>query len=388
MIGSNTKRALLEQVEPHPTPVLSLFLDVNPANPSNTPKAFILRAREAMRELDLDKGFIEKIATKLGQDFVIPKGRSLVIFAGEDPDELFNHYYLQSDLPLLDLSDGALAHWGKPFIAPLLFALDQRERYAALFLSSDRVRMFEVFLGQIEELSDFVRTADTDSWQPYREANRSPLVGGSNVAARGGADVDRYEDRLEEATARLYRSLLPDFEESLSSYEMDRIILIGQAEAVSMFEGIMKPEQKKMVVARVAPPANPSGPARDWLPLVIDEIGKAELEYELGLLDRIRETGVWGLQETLTLLQDHRISTLVVPWTVKGNVYRSGDGRIATTIAEAKVMSPQEEFQMLPLLEVLPEIVAQSNTTLEFVEGEAETRLNEEFGGMAGVKRW
>jgi hypothetical protein len=347
-----------------------------------------LRAREALRELDLDKAYIEKVTRRLSQDFVIPEGRTLVIFAGEDPNELFTSYYLQTDLPLLDLSDGALAHWGKPFIAPLLFALDQLERYAALYVSMDRVRLFEVFLGQIAELADFARVVDTDEWQPYREARRSPLTGGSNVAARGGTASDSFDIRMEEQTARLYRSLLPEFEETLTSNEIDRIILIGLPDSVSAFEKLLKPELKAMVVARLAPPANPAADARAWLPLVTDVVTSVEQEKESELLDRIRETGVWGLQESLTLLQEHRISTLVVPWIVKGNVYRADGGRIAATLAEAKVMSPDEDFRLVPLLEVLPDIAAQSNTKLEFVDGAAEKRLNDEFGGMAGVKRW
>lgn len=387
VIGSNVKRALLEQVADHPGSVLSLYIDVNPASRDNTPKAFVLRAAQAMRRLELDKRYIQQVSDKLTQDFAISKGRSLVVFAGEDIDKLFNAYYLQSELPLLDLSDGALANWGKPFIAPLLFALDQRERYGVIYVSTERVRVFEAFLGQIDELTDFVRVVDTESWQPYREARRSPGIG-AGVAARGGADVDRYEDRLGEATARLYRSLLPDVEKALKESETDRVILIGQPAAVSSFQGLMNAATQKRVVGTLPPPANPDGPAREWLPLVKGLIDKAELEHEMKLLDKIRESGVWGLQETLTMMQEHRIHTLVVPWTVKKHVYRSAGGRISASEEEAKVLFPEEEVTEVRLLEVLPDLVQQTNTTLEFVEGEAETRLNDDFGGMAGVRRW
>ncbi len=387
MIGSNVKRALIEQVADHPSPVLSLYLDVNPGSPDNTAKAFVLRAAEAMRKLDLDKRYIQQLTDKLTQDFAISKGRSLVIFAGEDIGEFFNAYYLQSQLPLLDLSDGALANWGEPFIAPLLFALDQRERYAVIYVSTDRVRVFEAFLGQIEEVTDFVRVVDTDSWQPYREARRSPGTGAS-VSSRGGADVDRFRDRMGEATTRLYRTLLPDVEKTLKEQEIDRVILIGQAAAVSGFQGVMNSATQKRVVGTLPPPANPDGPARDWLPLVEDLIDKAELEHEMTLLDSIRESGVWGLQETLTMLQEHRIHTLVVPWTVTQHVFRSASGRVAASEDEAKVMNPDEEVTEVRLLEVLPDLVKQTNTILEFVEDEAEARLNNDFGGMAGVKRW
>lgn len=387
MIGSNVKRALLEQVAEHPDPVLSLYIDVNPGSRDNTPKAFVLRAAEAMRKLDLDKLYIRQVTDKLTQDFAISQGRSLVVFAGENISELFNAYYLQSQLPLLDLSDGALANWGRPFIAPLLFALDQRERYAVIYVSTERVRVFEAFLGQIEEITDFVRVVDTDSWQPYREARRSPAEG-MGIAARGGADVDRFQDRMDEATTRLYRSLLPDVEKALKESETDRVILMGRAAAVSSFQGLMNAATQKRVVGTLPPPANPDGPAREWLPLVKDLIDEAELAHEMKLLDNIRESGVWGLQETLTMLQEHRIHTLVIPWTVKQHVFLSAGGRISASEEEAKVLFPDEEVTEVRLLEVLPDLVKQTNTTLEFVEDEAEARLINDFGGMAGVKRW
>ena len=37
---------------------------------------------------------------------------------------------------------------------------------------------------------------------------------------------------------------------------------------------------------------------------------------------------------------------------------------------------------------MLVDLVQASGTKLEFAEGEAEERLNEEFGGMAGLARW
>src|SRR5690606_15307380 len=111
------------------------------------------------------------------QEFVRAQGRSLAIFASEDEDGLFDSYFMQTRLPLLTANGGAIASWGRPFVAPLLFTLDQKERYAVVYVSSERVRVFEVFLGQIAELSDHERVVDTDTWQPYRHARRSPAVG-------------------------------------------------------------------------------------------------------------------------------------------------------------------------------------------------------------------
>jgi len=387
VIGQNVKRALLEQVEPHSGPVLSLYLDVNPATPDNSQKAFVLRAAEAMRAIDLDPEYIEQVTEKLAREFVIGQGRSLAIFAGEDLDELFNSYYMQTRLPFLGLSDGALARWGRPFLAPLLYALDSKERYAVIYISSDHVRLFETFLGQIEEVADYVRPLDTGDWQQYRNARRSPAVG-VGVAARGGAAVDAFKDRVEEASARLYRSLMPEVEALVKAEQIDGVILSGVPGAITAFRDAMNSGMLQRVVGSVSPPANPDGPARDWLPLIADVVTKAEEQRELALLDRVRETGVWSLSETLKLLQERRLDTLVLPFVLEQRVHMAASGTVSASAVEAREASPGEAVEEVSLLEVVPALVERTGTKIEFVEGEAERRLVEEFGAIAGIKRW
>jgi len=387
MIGSTLKMALLDNIEPRTEPVLSLYLDVYRANPDNAAKAFLLRAAEAMRGLELDKAYINSVTDKLNREFSRAEGRSLVIFAGEDPNETFDAYYLQAALPFLAASDGVLAYWGKPMVAPLIFELDQRERYSLVYVAADRVRVFEAFLGQTDELADYVRTADSEDWVPYRHARRSPGVG-VGVAARGGADVDSYDRRMEEASARLYRGLLPDLEKTLKEGRIGRLILVGQPPAIAAFEGAMTAGMKELVVGTLAPPSNPDAPAHEWQPLVADLIAKTEVEHELALLDRIRESGVWGKQETLTLLQERRLHTLMVPWSELPVVYRAKSGRVAASAEELKLLEPGAAVTEVNLLEVLLDLVRDTGTALEFAEGPAEKRLNEEFGGLAGINRW
>jgi len=387
VIGANLKLALLEQIDSHAQPVLSLYLNVNPANPDNTQGAVVLRAAEAMRGAGISKEYIERVTGRLTTQFSRPEGRTLVIFAGEDLDQRFDAYYLQTDLPFLNASDGVIANWGRPLVAPLLYVLDQRERYGVLYVAADRARMFEAFLGQVDELVDFVRTVDTDEWRVQREARRSP-ASGLGVAARGGAAVDSYRDRMEEATARLYRNLLPEVEKLVSEQRMHRLILVGQAPALAAMQSVMNGKLKERLAGTLPPPTNPDAPAHEWQPLVQDLIAETELKFEMGLLDKIREGGVWGYQETLNLLQDGRLHTVVMPWTRAEPVWRTASGRVAATLQEAEALRPGEEVAQARLMEVLTDLVQNSGTILEFAEGKAEERLNAEFGGMAGLTRW
>ncbi len=387
MIGSNLKLALLEHIEPDAKPVLSLYLNVNPANPDNTMKAFVLRAADAMRSAGLDKHYIEQVATRLSNEFARPEGRTLVVFAAEDLSTQFDAYFLQTNLPFLEANGGALAHWGRALVAPLLFTLDQRERYGVIYVASDRVRLFEAFLGQMQEHIDFVRAVNTDDWVPYRNARRSPGVG-AGVAARGGADVDRYQSRMEEATARLYRNLLPDIESFAQQQRIDRLILMGQPPAVAALQELMSNKLKTLIVGTLPPPTNPDAPAHEWTSLVQGLIAETELRHELQLLDQINEKGVWGAQQTLAMLQDGRLHTVVVPFRQLTTVWRTASGRVTASLEEAEAVRPGEEVAQVRLIEVLPDLVQASSTILEFAEGVAQERLEREFGGMAGLARW
>lgn len=386
MIGEKLKTAL-EAAERHEPPVLSLYLDVDPANPDNTGNAIELRAAAAMRGIGLEKDYIDLVTRTLSKHFVIPEGRTLVIYAGEDSSELFEAHYLQTRLPMLGRSDGALAHWGAPLTAPLHYVLDQKERYAVLSISVERVRVFEAFLGQIAEVTDYEREADSDDWQPYRHARRSPAVG-AGVAARGGADVDRFEDRLREATARLYRKLMPELEKALQAEGVDRIILSGTPEPMAAFKEALSPGLQRRLAGEMPPPADPDADAGAWLPDVRRLIDQIETQHELALIAEVRESGVVGLHETLMLLQEHRLHTLIAPWVLDQRVYRAEDGRVALSAEEAAVLSPDQEVTEVSLIKILPTLVADSGTELEFVAGEAEERLNSELGRLAGLKRY
>jgi hypothetical protein len=49
---------------------------------------------------------------------------------------------------------------------------------------------------------------------------------------------------------------------------------------------------------------------------------------------------------------------------------------------------PGEKVEEVSLKEILPALAQAYNVRLELVHGETETRLHEEFGGLAGLVRW
>jgi len=174
MIGKEEIHRIRELIGAKEGPVLSLYVDVNPAKPENAGRAYALRAKDAIKALEVPGDLSERVLEVL-QNQVL-EARTAVFFAGED---LFEVLPLQVELPLVNsvktafldekagryLVDGVLAHWGEPFLLPLVYALDEYERYGIVYVDRERWRVFEVFLGEIEEVHDAFLALDTEAWR-------------------------------------------------------------------------------------------------------------------------------------------------------------------------------------------------------------------------------
>lgn len=390
MLDKQAIESIRSQIAPHEPPVLSLYLNVNPAEQGNQQKASVLRARAALQDLPLTDDLRREVLRRLEQEHVIPGGRSLVLFSGEDPEELFNVIYLHQELPLLDLDDseGALARWGKPFTAPVLFAADQTERYAAIYVSQHLVRVFEVFMGDIEETWTSERDLDKNEWRRRSEAAHSPAVGKA-TASRGGRDVDTHSDRVEMNTARWYSEVVQDFRDDELSDEADRIILLGTPDAVKAFSEALTDQLRDRVVARLPAPSDDQVDASAWYPLVEDAIHEAEHTHEKELLDQMRERGSWGLNEVLSLLNNGQVDVLAMPWEIGQMVWLAKEsGAVATEPGPLEAKYPDDTLVETKLKDALPEIVQRSNVRIEFVAGDNADRLRDEFAGVAALRRW
>lgn len=390
MLDKPTIEAIRTQVAPHEPPVLSLYVNVNPAEQGNQQKAHVLRARAVLEESTVPADVRDEVLRRLDQEHVIPGGRSLVVFAGENPSELFNLMYLHQELPLLDLdsSDGALARWGQPFVAPLLFAVDQTERYAAIFVSQEKVRLFEVFMGDIQTRWSSERDMDTDEWKQFSESQHSPAVG-KPAPTRGGRDVDTFSDRVDIQTGRFYDGVIEQYLADELSSEAERIILLGTPDAVKAFGEALPEQLQDRVVARLPAPSNSGASARDWYPLLEDAISEAEAEHERELLDKVRERGSWGLNEVLGLLNNSQVDVLVLPWHVGESVWLAQESiAVATDSAALEAQFPDDTYTEVKLKDVLSRLSSRHNIRVEFVEADRADRLREEFAGIGALRRW
>ncbi len=140
MQGTESLEALKEQIASHPEPVLSVYLNVNPARPENRKKACLVRLKDALKEEGVPRGMATRLLEYVeGERF---QARTLVLFAA--PDGLFEAYRLQVDLP-------DAFRLGEPYVTPLVLILEKYRPYGVALLDAEKVRFLVTSLGKIEE---------------------------------------------------------------------------------------------------------------------------------------------------------------------------------------------------------------------------------------------
>jgi len=394
MIGKEEVRRIKESLKDLKTPALSLYLDINPAKPDNAGRAYALRAKDAMKALAVPEALAKKVLELLQHEVI--QAKTLALFADQERLELFP---LQVELPLVRavktafvdektsrlLTDGALAHYGEPFLLPLVYALDEYERYGVVYVDQERWRVFEVFLGEIAEVKDAFLALDTEAWRrlsldaPGRRFN----LGG---IARGGAGQDLFAKRLAAWEERFYKALAHELVRHVEERGFTRLLLMGPEEHTKLFLGYLPKRLKEKVVAELPSLPHPGASPGEVLKRLEPVLEEVERQAEVRLLEELGEAypkAAFG-PEVLARVQEGRVELWVLPWHLEKEVYACDGLYLAE---EAQALAYCQNPEKKPLAVVLPELAAGYAAKVEFVRGEAERRLLER-GGMAALLRW
>jgi peptide subunit release factor 1 (eRF1) len=394
MIGKEEVRRIKESLKDLKTPALSLYLDINPAKPDNAGRAYALRAKDAMKALAVPEALAAKVLELLQHEVI--QAKTLALFADQERLELFP---LQVELPLVRavktafvdektsrlLTDGALAHYGEPFLLPLVYALDEYERYGVIYVDQERWRVFEVFLGEIAEVKDAFLALDTEAWRrlsldaPGRRFN----LGG---IARGGAGQDLFAKRLAAWEERFYKALAHELVRHVEERGFTRLLLMGPEEHTKLFLGYLPKRLKEKVVTELPSLPHPGASPGEVLKRLEPVLEEVERQAEVRLLEELEEAypkAAFG-PEVLARVQEGRVELWVLPWHLERELYACDGLYLAE---EAQALAYCQNPEKKPLAVVLPELAAGYAARVEFVRGEAERRLLER-GGMAALLRW
>lgn len=382
MLRKDDIHFIKDTIVPHYAPLLSLYADVNPANPDNAGRAWLVRVKNTLRSLSLPRDLPEKVIEAL--EFERPEARTCALFAGKD---LLRMYTLRVDLPVVDLAHGRVdARWGEPYVFPLVYMIDEYERYGVVFVDRERWRFYDVFLGDIDERADAFLELHSDQSRKLEKRPAVRLVQGAVL--RGGAEGDRFERHVEALAHRFYKRAAHLLEKLVDTAHTDWLILMGPNEDTHHFEQCLPRALRTRTAGLVPPPSNPEASAGEILKKVLPFITDNRQARELALLQELREKGMWGLSGGLQALQMGRFHLLVAPWSLGVKVLRCAGGLVVQDRSAAEAFCPGQSVQEVALSDVLPDLAAVHGARLELVQGQAEDRLIREFDRLAGLPRW
>lgn len=378
MLSREKVRYIRELVAPKISPVLSLYLDVNPAKPENAGKAYVLRAKDAMKSLSVPEAVVKGVLERIKHD--APQAKTRVLFAAGD---WIRVYDLQLELPMVE---GLEAHYGEPYLTPILYALDESERYGVVFIDQEKWRFFEIYLGEIEELTGAFRAVNPDEWRRLSQDGLGRRY--NQGVSRAGADMDRYQRRMEAWSYRFFKHMAEQLEANVERHGIHKVVLMGPKTDIDTFVPLLPKSLRERIATMLSSLPTPLSSQGEVLKLVENALLLAEREREKKLLGELAEKGISGLDQVLAALQEGKLHLLVAPWKLDQKVYRSPDGYVSAALEPAQLRSGGTTPEEVLLKHVLPELAAAFATRIEFVQGEAADRLQKDFGGLAGLTRW
>jgi len=224
-------------------PVLTAYLDTNPANPRNqsTPRGYMIWLKSAGRALareqrpELQKQVrreLGRLAAHIRGNFA--QSRGLVVFAGPDVWE-----ELRLQVPVRDA-----LHWGKPSLQQLAWVLDEHRVRGAVLVDPTGARFFRFWLGRGTEDEQVALSIDKSQWRiPH-------LVGPSTsgVSKQHGVQRDRVSAREQAQRERFASELAKRIARWMAQQEISPVVLVGEPKQIEGVRAAMAERSREQVV--------------------------------------------------------------------------------------------------------------------------------------------
>ncbi|MDE3137395.1 MAG: hypothetical protein KGL59_12530 [Acidobacteriota bacterium] len=369
-----------------PQPVLTAYLDVNPARPVNRgpDPEYLTWLNAAGKDLAgrLEQGDQKLFREQLERVESFLRGRiaplrGLVIFAGPATWEF---------VPLQIAVENEL-HWGRPSVWQLVRLLSRHKAYGVAVVDHAAARFFRYRLGDLSELEQKKFVINISNWRKKDMGKVSRKVGQVSLQKSRGADRDTFERRVEERYRQLHTETARHALQLCERHGLAALFLVGEARLIEPlareFPNDFRP-RVAMVEEDLGGIVSPALEGR-LEPAIADWESAQESEHVTELL-RTPRGAVLGIEKTLAELQRGRIRTLLVATGIDeefrqclgcGHADRSEDVVCPHCGSERKVVS---------LREGLPELAWKYNAEVEFVGDQASQRLAE-AGGVGGWLR-
>lgn len=355
MIGLNDVKQLLTQADDF---TLTLYLSVDPAireNQASTP-AWKIWMKNALKSVEKDlnenqRAVWEDIRIRLDTffDTYAPESKGLAMFYGPDMEEVY---------PLAMPIDNQIA-FGKPLVAPLIWAIDEYEPYLVVLVDTEKAHFIRAYLGSAGQQDTISLELDTSDW---REKTLMPPAFRNSATVGGvthGDQREAFEDRVDEWVTRFYREVAERTDELTREQEIERIVIAGSEESAHAVQKLLPEKLAKRVVDVQAIPMRYA--VHEVLKQILPTALDYERNHEMELVEQVINMakaggrGALGKEAVLHALDQQRVELLIIPWPLP-----DGDG----------------------VLSELPLRIMESGGAMELVHGEAAERIKAE-GGLA-----
>jgi hypothetical protein len=362
-------------------PVLSAYLDTNPATPRNqsSPPGYLAWVKTRARLLD---GRIPESERALFREHVgrlerhlrrhPPRQRAVVAFLGTGSRE-----FLALQIKVEDE-----LHWGPPALKQLFWLLDEHQPSGAVVLSRSGARFLRAWLGEVVEEEREAFTVDRSAWR------RKDLVGPSRAGVwkRRGAQRDRFEARMTAQYDRLARGLATRVRRWAERHRLRPVLLAGPAEMVeAVFAELPEAFRQQATLLRenlsYLSPAELHARFEPALERWKRDHEAARVEALLG--DGVSRTAL-GVDETLARLQEGRVRELLIARGIGGTVRQCARCGRVDRAADPACQTCGGARHSMPVRVVIPELAHRHGASVDVVAGRAASRLR----GAGGVGAW
>jgi len=354
MLDFNHVRQLLKDMQ---EPVVTLYLHVDAGLRANQaePPAWQIYMKNALSDIvtqaaDSEQTRLQNIKTRIETYLsgYTPSGKTLIFFIGEKTQHIH-------ELPIALENNFA---YGEPFVVPLLWAIDEHQRYLIVLADQEQARFLTAYLGRAT--TDEEMSIDFDAYdfgqKRYVNNNRGGRVEGTSP---GQSDSqDRFEDMLSAHLKRFYKDVAEQTREFVEKMGVSRVILGGNEKSAHAIRDLLHDKVKNRVITIQSIPIDAAEHQ------VVQRIEESALQYErnqemalvedvIGLAKSGRR-GVLGVDKVQRAFEMQQIELLILPYPIT-------DEQLAADLT----------------LQAL-----NSGTRIELVHGEPAMKLRDE-GGLA-----
>lgn len=311
MIQLDDVKQLLERSSDR---TLTLYLMVDPAaqeNQAPTP-TWRIWLKDALKSIETDRNVNAvwpAIRARVEAFFAgyRPSSKGLALFIGPDFQQVY-------ELPVPLENQAA---FGRPPVAPLLWAIDEYERYLIVTVDREQARFYTAQLGEVGFQGEMQLALDTTDWR--RKSGSQPSTATPSLG-RGSSEGD-FDDRVGEEVRGFHRQVADQVERLARKHGLRRIVLGGSEEAALQVNALL-PKAVAGGVVEVL-----SIPMRYGAHQVLQQVQPLALEYErrveMVLVEQVIDLakaggrGALGQEAVSRALERGQVELLLAPWPLE-----------------------------------------------------------------------